>query len=271
LRGFVADGHVYKATVTQAWIKKLWRWAAEKDLVTAPIMEAVRLDYEKRERDRVYDDAEILATWEAADQLDRSLGVFAKLMILLAPRKTALAAMTWDHLDDPDNPTKWTTPFELTKSRKSTSKKRVYVTPLPPLAQHLIKSLPKGTERLFPELVVRQTAADQPRFFGVELQRQLIRFGAPKDFAYHCWRHTVASWLHNKGVDEWGRALVLNHSGGGSVTAGYSHGYPLELKLKLLTEWSEHVAGLLPSDHPDRQGIAETAGNVIDFPKTKVG
>jgi hypothetical protein len=33
---------------------------------------------------------------------------------------------------------------------------------------------------------------------------------------------------------------VLNHSGSG-VTAGYSHGYPLKLKLELLGEWSDHV------------------------------
>jgi hypothetical protein len=29
LRGFIADGHPYKAAVARAWLKKLWRWAAE--------------------------------------------------------------------------------------------------------------------------------------------------------------------------------------------------------------------------------------------------
>jgi hypothetical protein len=29
------------------------------------------------------------------------------------------------------------------------------------------------------------------------------------------------------------------------VTAGYSHGYPLDLKRKLLTEWAEHVEQLV--------------------------
>jgi hypothetical protein len=51
--------------------------------------------------------------------------------------------------------------------------------------------------------------------------------------------------LQTKGYSEWERALVLNHSGSGSVTAGYSHGYPLDLKRKLLTEWAEHVEQLV--------------------------
>jgi hypothetical protein len=29
------------------------------------------------------------------------------------------------------------------------------------------------------------------------------------------------------------------------VTAGYSHGHPLELKRKLLEEWSSHVEALV--------------------------
>jgi len=72
--------------------------------------------------------------------------------VLLAPRKTALAGMRRSDLDDIDNPTLWTTPFELTKSKKSASKKRVYLTPLPALAQRIVKGLPKGGERLFPTL-----------------------------------------------------------------------------------------------------------------------
>jgi hypothetical protein len=39
-------------------------------------------------------------------------------------------------------------------------------------------------------------------------------------------------------------ALVLNQASGG-VTAGYSHGHSLGLKLELLTEWSDHIEGLV--------------------------
>jgi hypothetical protein len=39
--------------------------------------------------------------------------------------------------------------------------------------------------------------------------------------------------------------LILNHSDSGSVTTGYSHGYPLELKRQLLDKWAAHVETLV--------------------------
>jgi hypothetical protein len=76
-------------------------------------MEAV--DIERRERDRVYSDTEVVACWNAADQLPPVERAYAKLLMLLAPRKSALAGMRRADLDDPNNPTCWVTPFELVK------------------------------------------------------------------------------------------------------------------------------------------------------------
>jgi hypothetical protein len=41
------------------------------------------------------------------------------------------------------------------------------------------------------------------------------------------------------------RGIQKNGSVVCSVMAGYSHGSPLELKLKLLTKWADHVEGLV--------------------------
>ena len=246
LRSFIADGRPYKAAVTRAWLKKLWRWAFEEDYVTNPIMEGVRIEYDKRERNRVYSDAEVKAIWNAANKLDPIEGAFIKLLMLLAPRKTALACMRRAHLDDADNPSLWTTPFELTKSRKTSSRKRVYLTPLPALAVRIIKGLPKGDDdRMFPGLPVHETEGGRPTFYGVKLKQRLVEHGAPSDFGYHTWRHTIATFLENAGYGEWERGLVLNHSGSGNVTAGYSHGHPLELKRTLLDRWADHIEGLV--------------------------
>ena len=54
----------------------------------------------------------------------------------------------------------------------------------------------------------------------------------------------MATWSQNSGAWEWEVGLILNHSGSG-VTAGYSHGAPIKLKLKLLTQWSDHVTQLV--------------------------
>ncbi|MBV9751731.1 MAG: integrase arm-type DNA-binding domain-containing protein [Hyphomicrobiales bacterium] len=242
LRGFIADGHPYKASMTMCWIKTLWRWASDEEIIPDDPMRRVKIEVEHRVRDRVYTDEEIAATWRAAEQLDPERGAFVKLLILLAPRKTALAAMQWTHLDNPAEPTLWTTPHELTKSKKKMAKKRVYLTPLPPLAQRMIRGLPRNGERVFPSLPV--AAGEQTSFHGAKLLARLVERGAPSDLAYHAWRHTVATWLENEGASEWERGLVLNHAGSG-VTAGYSHGFAGKLKLELLCRWSDHVERLV--------------------------
>lgn len=247
LRGFIQDGHPYKAAITKRWLAKLWRWAYNEDYVAVPLIKGLdNIETEKRVRDRVYSDAEVKAIWKAADQLDPQSGGFIKLLVLLAPRKTALASARAADFDSVSSPTLWTTPFELTKSRKNAAKKRVYLTPLPPLAKRIVKGLLKDVQdRVFANLPVHETAAGRPTFYGIKLRDDLIEKGAPKDFAYHTMRHTLATWLQNKKYSEDQIGVVLNHSGSGSVTAGYSHGSPTELKLELLTAWAEHVQSLV--------------------------
>ncbi|MBV9311727.1 MAG: hypothetical protein JOZ73_12910 [Solirubrobacterales bacterium] len=179
LRGFIADGHPYKASMTMCWIKTLWRWASDEEIIPDDPMHRVKIEVELRPRERVYTDAEIAATWRAAEGLDPDKSAFVKLVILLAPRKTALAAMQWNHLDDPSNPTLWTTPHELTKSKKKANRRRVYLTPLPPLAQRIIRGLPRSGERVFPSLPV--AAGDRFSFHGARLLARLVERGAPPD------------------------------------------------------------------------------------------
>lgn len=100
------------------------------------------------------------------------------------------------------------------------------MTPLPPLAQRVLKGLVKTNgevDRLFPSLPVHETKGERPTFYGMRLRDKLRENGAPKDFNYHTVRHTLATWLQNAGHSEWEVGLVLNHSGSGSVTASYSH------------------------------------------------
>lgn len=248
------EGHERKAAITLAWLRKLWRWACTEDdekrvpYVDAPIMDAVpKIEYDEKVSNP-YKDAEIAAIWKAANQLEPTERAYVKLLLLLAPRKTSLAMLRPSHLDSRDDPTVWVTPFELTKSKKSTkpAKRRSYKTPLPLLAQRILKPLvPRdGDGRIFSTLRIGVTKTGQPVFQSNGLTLRLIAAGAPKDFGYHKFRHSIATWLQNEGHSEWERGLILNHSEHG-VTADYSHGAPLDLKLKLLTEWANHVEGLV--------------------------
>jgi hypothetical protein len=50
--------------------------------------------------------------------------------------------------------------------------------------------------------------------------------------------------LQTAGASPYEVGLILNHSGSG-VTSQYSHGVPVELKLKLMEKWADHVASLV--------------------------
>jgi integrase len=125
-------------------------------------------------------------------------------------------------------------PFERTKG-KITRRRVEYRVPLPPMAQNIFRSMARhDAHSLFKPINFQR------------LKTALVRFGAPKDFQLHVARHTIATWLENQNHTEWERALVLNHASSG-VTAGYSHGYPLELKRQLLCDWITHVERLVQS------------------------
>jgi integrase len=232
LRGHIDAGHKYKAVTGIAWIRKLWRWACTEDIVQTPLMDQIGIHIDKKPRERWFNDAEIAAIWRAADACtDPAKGALFKLLLLTASRKTALANMKWSDLKDDT----WVTPFEHTKSRKSSVRTRVYQTPLVPLASRILSGLPRTDERVFP------TVPTEPSDRYV---KELVVNGAPKDFFYHAVRHTVASWAQAQGYSTYEAGLLLNHAQSG-VTSGYQHSYPLGLKRALLEKWAAHVEKLV--------------------------
>lgn len=240
LDAMIAEGRGATAEQTLAWLRTMWRWAWKRDLVASPIMDAVEIKYEKKVRDRVYSDDEIVAIWRAAEKLNASESAYIKFLILLAPRKRALAGLRRSHLDDANKPTIWTTPFSLTKSRK-TARPRVYTTPLPALAQRIYAGIPRLDDDIVFASSTAQGVSIDP---GSQLVDKLVKHGAPEDFNYHAARHSLATWLENQGHSRFERGLILNHTEGG-VTAAYSHGSPVDLKRALLEKWAAHVEKLI--------------------------
>jgi integrase len=217
-------------------------WCARERIIKEDPMANMPSPATLKNRERYFSDEELRVIWRAADQLDVITGSYVKLMMLLALRKDELAEASWNEFDSKDEPTLFTVPTERAKMKAAAKliKKPVYRVPLPPLAQRILKGLRRdGESRLFPGL--EQETRD--------LKTKLCPLGVPNDFKLHIFRHTVSTYLENTGRSEWERGLVLNHGGGrtsgSTVTAGYSHGFPLELKRRLMIEWAEHVERLV--------------------------
>ena len=69
------------------------------------------------------------------------------------------------------------------------------------------------SSNLVVDSAVRNKKTNGMMFSGTDLQVELIKYGATPDVQYHAWRHTIATWLENKGHDEWDRGFILNHPG----------------------------------------------------------
>ena len=250
LKRYVAEGHGYKASKTCAYIKRLWNWAQAEDHIETNTMHGLDIAFDQEPRRRLvpYSDEEVAAIWKAAETLSDKEEAFVKLLVLLAPRKNELAKMKLSHLDDAKAPTLWTTPHELGKHRKKprknpARKKRVYFTPLPKLAQRILKPhLPAVDGFIFESAVKNGVAID----VHGPLAKKLKRGGAPADFNYQCMRHTITTWLGNKGCDDFDQKLALNHTLLTGATASYGqHGYGLNRKRELLEKWADHVESLV--------------------------
>jgi integrase len=229
LGGYITEGKHGKAALTQAWLKTFWRWAYERNLVAEPMMEKVKVECHKRIRDKAYSEDEIAAAWNASNRLDAITSAYFKLLILLAPRKTALARMRWRDLNP--NMTVWTTPAQCVNQSKKQGieKQRTYATPLPLTAQRVLKRLPKSDDRVFP--------AFEPKDYVI---RKLVLAGGP-DGDFHCWRHTVATWLQEQGYSAEDCALVLKLGYAGVVNTRFRHSSLLARKRELLDQWAKHI------------------------------
>ncbi len=237
LDGFIAEGRGAKARLTLAWLRTMFRWAAKRRIVDHSVMERVEIEVERRVRKRAYASDEIKAVWQAAIKLDPIEAGFVKLVILLGVRKSELAGMRRSEFDDPDKPALWTVPHERTKTRKSQKEERVYLVPLPKLAQRIIRALP----RLDDDLVFPGREAAKPLVPGTALKAKVCENSGVADWTYHACRDTISTWLQDQGHSKYERGLILNHAESG-VTADYSHGYSVDLKRQLLDRWADHVA-----------------------------
>lgn len=217
-------------------LSDFFKWCVREQIINENPIAAMVSPGKVQARDRFYTDDELRAIWQAADKLAPMEGSYTKLMMLLAVRKDELALAKWSEFDSRDEPTLFTVPTERVKMKaqsKLKKKKPVYKVPLPPLAQRLVKGLHRDGDLVFPGLQAEK------------LMAKLVKLGAPQDFIWHTYRHTATTWLETQGRTEWERGLVLNHSGSGSVTSDYSHGYPIDLKHELMEQWAAHIEGLL--------------------------
>jgi integrase len=231
-----------------ATIRKLFGWAAERDLIdTSPAL-GIKAPMGEMERDRALSDDELLQVWRAAAAVGGFPGALIKTLILTGQRRSEVAGMRWDDLDLERGV--WTLPREATKGDRS------HEVPLSPQA---IAALPTGRVGEF-VFAGRRSHHDVPisGFSKIKaaLDKRITeadRVNGNKPIApwrLHDLRRTAGTGMARLGVPVGTISRVLNHAEGGVTKIYVRHGF-LDEKRQALEAWGRHVERLYYSEMGD--------------------
>jgi integrase len=216
-------------------LSTLFAWALGEGLCEANPVVGTNKPPDATPRDRVLDDSELAAIWNACK--DDDYGRIVRLLALTGARRAEIAGMRWSELDLDKG--LWSLPKERAKN------KRALLLPLPPLALSIIKSVPErvGRDQLFGE------RAESGFTHWSEAKQELdVRLaGKVKPWRLHDLRRTCATRMADLGVQPHIIEAVLNHYGGHRAgVAGVYNRSPYEREMKAaLALWADHVRALV--------------------------
>ncbi len=235
--GIVARGSPGAANHALAAIRRLFNWAVERGVLELSPVQGLKPPAKTNARDRVLNDEELVAVWNAAGDEAYPFGAIVHLLILTGQRRGEVAGMRWCDIDT--KACTWSLPGELNKSG------RMHILPLTDTAVTLIDALPRMDQTLvFPS---RTTASINPVSGLGKAKARIDEASGVDDWRLHDLRRTVATGMARLKVPPHVVEKVLNHSSGtfSGVAGVYNRfGYVDEMR-EALELWETHLLRLL--------------------------
>ena len=230
----------YLANRLHAHLRHLFDWAARQSgpLATSPMVGMAKPWRKEKSRERDWfkgkpGDAAIRALWRTADEIGGNGGRYVKLMVLTGKRKTALAAMRWEEIDDEWF---WDAPPSQSKN------KRLHGVPLPDLAQRILH--PRQSEgRVFNDIRLDTLLGRIREASGIS------------DFFWHGLRHLAETKTAELRVEDSKplilphvRTLLFDHATARESGKGYDHhDYKPEMR-EAMEAWAGYVEKLVAAE-----------------------
>jgi integrase len=241
---FVAEGgkgvrpRPIQANRTHAVLRKFFNWCVARDIIPVSPCLGVVPPAKEVARERVLNDAEIVALWRACDEIHPRYGAFVRLLLLTAQRRREVAELPWGEIDK--NARLWGLPKERAKNGKA------HVIPLSTQAWHVIKTAPAGKDSAY----VLGRRIDAFNRIKRELDARL-KFDAP--WVLHDLRRSAASGLQKVGAPPHVVERILNHhSGAFRGVAGVYQRDPLLNEMTVaLQRWADYVERLVTGQADD--------------------
>lgn len=259
----VDEDHHAAALKLHEVVKRVFRWAAQRDEIEVTPFQDWPPPTEKTRRQHVLSHAEMRVLWQAWTQQGYPMGSLAKLLLLTGVRRGEAATMEWCELDSVEAPTRWVVPGAKTKS------KRDFLVPLPRPARELVAELPRfGGPHVFTTTGGERPVSGFSK--GKDRAHELanciaddLDLDRPRPFRWHDLRRTVRTELPRLGVSEDVAERVLDHAKD-PLTATYNvYRYEAE-KVDALERWGAEVVRIAEGGDPG--GNDEPApSNVVHF------
>jgi integrase len=250
-----------------AYASVLFGWAHKRgDIAENPLTGMVKPEPPKP-RDRVLDDDELVAIWNAAAASNAPFGSFFRLLILTGQRRSEVAAINWAELDRTS--TMWAIPAGRAKNGVA------HLVPLTTTAvdeldalalEAQVKAEEKDPDKTrWPRSGYVLTTTGRSPISGITKAKDALdtfikeaRDGTPlPGWRIHDLRRTLATGFQRLGVRFEVTEAVLNHvSGAKSGVAGIyqRHNWATE-KRHALDAWDAFVANLLKPKKGDRKVV----------------
>jgi integrase len=242
-RAIVSRGHKAQAHVFYANLRRLFSWAigtGEYGLELSPTtgLKPTDLIGEKVLRDRVLDDAELVAVWNAADQCGYAVGDIVKLLMLTGQRLNDIAQLSWPEPKKPGEVDLDKALITIPAARMKS--KRAHEIPLAPMALSILKAIPHQRGKY----VFSSTNGHRP-FRGFSKAKDTIdKLSGVTGRVFHDLRRTFRTRIAPFAVSETVKELCIAHAIGGLHAVYDQHRYRLE-KLDVFKRWERELSNLI--------------------------
>jgi integrase len=239
----VDRGAVVTARRVQSHLHRLFRWAVGRGIVEMNPIADLPKPGSETPRDRVLSDDELIAVWNAAEQLSWQFCFVIRLLILTGARREEIGKLRWSEIVG----------GELKLEASRTKNALPHTVPLSAPARATIERVPHIGSSPF----VFTIDGSKPVSGWSRTKARLDELSGVESWRVHDLRRTVAIGLQKLGINLQTIEAVLGHTSGSrsGVVGVYQRHNFAEEKRTALEAWGRFVMSLV--DKP--------AGNVVEM------
>ena len=231
----VARGAPIHANRVLAYLRRLFNWAVERDIIAVSPAEKIKAPTAERSRDRTLSTAELVAVWNGASALGPPFDAFVHLLILTGQRLREVAGARWTEFDLVQ--AEWAIPGSRTKNGSA------HIVHLAPMAVSVLAGAPKFLDSQY----VFTTTGRSPISGFSKMKAKLDGLSGVRNWTIHDLRRTFATiGTGELGIDPVVMDKILNHRSGvvTGVAAVYQRHAYLEQRKGAMATWANCIERL---------------------------